>query len=812
MKKTLTGIIAVLLAVIMLPCSAFAANTFEKGNPKTFWGILYSNTADPAYFANAIYVREKDILEKGPIALAKEINTFLKSQPEGRRCINLTGSTTSLTKGLKNYFFMNEESVEYVKGNIDSLFKALKDLDTPVDYVIDDNESTILCYGIESKAIQVFKSETENVEQTIATKGHLYEDWIKEELIRIEKLPEYQNVLRPALEEAGYIFGDDYDLKYINIFPGAQEPRRTKFFESNPPEGADTAYSVFNYVLESQIFYGAYNEAVFDTIKKYYPDIKGSNYAAHTATGVVPVYNYQGSRTAPGTKGSRVGTGCSPVHYGSLKMIETNPPIGYPFDTYPNTAYNQLLIEMIKTADIVASMGDLKLMPWVGVRSWVDTVASAAYCNHYGTDYYIELILHCGLYDTDPYLIYNTEGTKQGDDFKELAKVFAQLGELVGFEDRKAIVPTVNQIPSWDQRYILSGMTANGKGVWRITPDLYTPGVSMENFVASSINGVTFKIGNQYVEFPKGSYIYTPDESVSEYGYWVITPDGTWPKEYRTTSDPLPDKAADTAPDHKPEGYLYESSNTMPDPDNYLKPVLDESLVRGGTQAPQTTPSTGDNEGEAQTDAPAATPVVPAQTLKLNPIMGAGAKTDVFTGTMPADMKGHWAQDSLANMMGIGVMQGTDIGMQPDRKINKAEFVAMLMRILGVTTTEYAGGFSDVKEDAWYADTISTAAAGGWIEADGGMLAPESDLTRAKMCAILVKALSLVAEDKGADFGDIYFLGTDIKNSVNIVSSLGLIQGYPDGTFKPNNICTRAETAVIFERILLMIPQMFGEK
>ena len=127
-------------------------------------------------------------------------------------------------------------------------------------------------------------------------------------------------------------------------------------------------------------------------------------------------------------------------------------------------------------------------------------------------------------------------------------------------------------------------------------------------------------------------------------------------------------------------------------------------------------------------------------------------------------------------------------------------------------STAYKGGYSDVAEGDWYADVMGTTASGGWIEDEDGLLNPTVDLTRAKMCVILAKALGVTSNGATSDFEDIYFLGAEAKDAVNAMSSLGIITGYPDGSFGPNNICTRAEVATIFERILLKIPEIFAAK
>ena len=199
--------------------------------------------------------------------------------------------------------------------------------------------------------------------------------------------------------------------------------------------------------------------------------------------------------------------------------------------------------------------------------------------------------------------------------------------------------------------------------------------------------------------------------------------------------------------------------------------------------------------------------------LILNPMKGSGAKVPLVTDALPADVSNHWAKHTLANMFAVGVMKGTENGMMPDSYVTKAEFLTMLARILGAQQIEYTGGIADVSEGSWYADVMNTAVAGGWIDADSvsGNAYPEIKLTRVEMCRILDNALNL--EDSNADltFTDSNLLvGANLKG-VAAVSRAGLIVGYDDGSFAPYGLLTRAETAVVFERLLKLIPTLFGE-
>ena len=464
--------------------------------------------------------------------------------------------------------------------------------------------------------------------------------------------------------------------------------------------------------------------------------------------------------------------------------IDERPPREWRYDTYLENGFNMAKVDLISLADAALS-ADGKATCWISNKGYV-----------YRTDYYTELLFHAGMMNPDPFLFWPGNMATLGDDLKHLDEVFVQLGELVGFEDRKSLVDDAKNAPVWDDRYILTGMSAGGKNVWRITPDLYAPGVTMENFLVDE-KAPAFRIGNQNVVFPKGSYIYEPEDKLSQYGYWVISPEGTRPEEYRDNKHPMPGAPVPEAEDGTPLGYMHEAATEMPD-------ELDLSRSKDKADAPVVTPDDGETSGETEIKE------VVVQTLELNPIRDFIDGNAVLREDLPKDIQGHWAEHTLSNMFAFGIMQGTGKGMEPDNQVSRAEFIAMLERILGAETIAYTGDIADVAADAWYADVMQTAVSGGWMDLDAvtGETNPESSISRADMCAILVRALTL-KETESIEFADSVVMPAKVKDNVSRVAAIGLIQGYEDGKFRPNGFLTRAETATVFERLLAEIPALF---
>lgn len=800
MKK----IISLTLCLILCMANVVHAETLKKGTPGTFFTTSYDENVDGYdHIMDRFYLTKTELESKGPKALAMIASQALKAMPKGRRIIQIQPTIThQLTANLDMGVFVSNADYQATYETIDGFFKELAATGAEVDYVFDDFEGGVSCYYFENKAIANFRQEGETIQESYTKHGDKYEPWIKQRLIELQETDLYQTKLKPMLEAEGFVFGDDYDLKYLNIFPGALEPRKSVFYDSNPPEGAADSHRIYN-TVGTQLCQQAYEETVFNVIKQYYPDIKFSNWGFTSKTGLIPTYDFNGNVTTALAEKPLVGANYTNIIcYSNYELtagnVKDNPPEGWRFEKYPLNGFGSFFLEYMNICDMQLSDHRDGFTVWITTRD-------VSYDN---TDYYNEMIFHTGMFNPDPYLYWaGATILKSGgaeiieSEYELIDNLLSQLDDLVGFEDRKSALTEVWQAPTWDQRYLLSGMTAGGRTVWRITPDLYTPGVTIENFLVSK-NTPKFRIGNQCIDFPAGSYIYTPEETLSQYGYWVISPEGTRPKEYRVDNIEMPAAPTD-AVDGLPAGYLYSEKGGMPDAQD-LANSKDrmEAASKGGLDKPSydDTDST-DVEQEVQ-----------KTELILNPLKGFGTKTPLVIETLPEDVNGHWAKHSLANMFALGIMQGTGTGMMPDSYITKAEFITMLERILGVQQIEYTGGISDVSTENWYANAINTAVSGGWIDVDiaSGSAYPDVKLTRAAMCKIIDNALNLEDSEEELTFTDSMLLVGETRKSVASVTDAGLIVGYADGSFGPNNLLTRAETAVVFERLLKLIPILFG--
>ena len=139
-----------------------------------------------------------------------------------------------------------------------------------------------------------------------------------------------------------------------------------------------------------------------------------------------------------------------------------------------------------------------------------------------------------------------------------------------------------------------------------------------------------------------------------------------------------------------------------------------------------------------------------------------------------------------------------DNTVRADGNVTRAEAVTMLVRLKGYPLTEGEEIFKDVKASAWYAPFISAAYKNNILEEKKGQaFRPDEKITRAEL-AQLISHLDKKNNAK-ASFPDI--AGHKYEAAINQSFGNKRIAGYPDGSFKPDNAITRAETARILNSL-----------
>ena len=191
-------------------------------------------------------------------------------------------------------------------------------------------------------------------------------------------------------------------------------------------------------------------------------------------------------------------------------------------------------------------------------------------------------------------------------------------------------------------------------------------------------------------------------------------------------------------------------------------------------------------------------------TDKITKIKMTSDKT-VYAGWKATDVPNYLNNDNHFAYI-VGYEDGT---VRPNANISRAEVAAIFFRLLkddvrddNLTANSV---FTDVALGKWYNKSISTMAKIGIVKGrTADTFVPNAPITRAEFAAICSRFDRSNVEIK-SDFNDIS--GHWAENEIRRAASLGWIQGYTDGSFKPDQNITRAEAASMINRMLHRLPE-----
>lgn len=147
--------------------------------------------------------------------------------------------------------------------------------------------------------------------------------------------------------------------------------------------------------------------------------------------------------------------------------------------------------------------------------------------------------------------------------------------------------------------------------------------------------------------------------------------------------------------------------------------------------------------------------------------------------------------------------------VQPEGNITRAEVAAILYRVMDAKCVEkYAtdkNTFADVDAFKWYNTYISTLAnAGVIVDSANGYFRPNEAITRAELAAMIAQ-FAKVDLTKSVSFNDV-LANHWASKEIAIAAKMGWINGYPDGSFRPDATITRAEMITMINRALNRVP------
>lgn len=168
------------------------------------------------------------------------------------------------------------------------------------------------------------------------------------------------------------------------------------------------------------------------------------------------------------------------------------------------------------------------------------------------------------------------------------------------------------------------------------------------------------------------------------------------------------------------------------------------------------------------------------------------------------DIENHWAKYEIVDFTNKGYLNGKpDGGFHPQDTITRAEFVKVINRMFGLTTTSGVT-FTDVPSGYWAKDEIDIAVTNGVAQGDGaGNFEPEKPITRQEAAKMIANYLNIsdLDHDKISKFPDYSQISYWAINEFEAVVEKGYIKGNDLGMLSPKSNMSRAEAVVMLGRI-----------
>lgn len=165
----------------------------------------------------------------------------------------------------------------------------------------------------------------------------------------------------------------------------------------------------------------------------------------------------------------------------------------------------------------------------------------------------------------------------------------------------------------------------------------------------------------------------------------------------------------------------------------------------------------------------------------------------------------EWAKVPIETLFKRGIINGVgERTFAPDSSVKREELVKMICKALKIEPIETNGtSFEDVNASHWAAGYISGAIKAGIIKGiSEKMFGLDEEITRQDIAVIIFRAIPDKAEVGNVLFSDMVQVADYAQDAVKALSSLKIINGFDDGTFRPDDKCTRAQAATIIYNVL----------
>ena len=525
MKKITACLLVLALLVALFPASTTSA---AKLGDKPFYFVNVSGgfgDLPNCYSMPMFYTYPMDADSKEPrvsyggtdniAEIAQKLKEDFNSRPAGTRYFQYCAMYTVLHAKAETVVYY-DVAKEMVKKWLESFLKEYSRIGGELDGIVIDLEY------IESHAyyLRDYYKGTRN-----KTKNErIYHEIVSD--------PRYKTQIRDALEDAGFKFFED---------PEGEKAEIWCTYSSEGQPGHENCYNIWNAVMDNREC-AAITEAVYDPLVKYYPNASVCDYQSGDFKGwVKSVDNFGAIRSwnlnKAGNTSNYNSYSTRPVKsfYGTDSAPNYQIPPSYNKAYYVPSSFQNIQFDVNLIKDMYTSTDNGNISLWVAdylynieSEEW-DVELEGSVTTYSDTPYYSELVYHYSLMDPKPLLGFAVQSRifKHGGEYETcirvLSELMVELTRVAGASDRKPIWTKSN----WSGGYILSGMYAAGRNIWRLTPD--TTLVSLKDFKVAG-DDPTFSVDGLTIRFPGGKII--EDSKISEVGscgYWIETPADVYP-------------------------------------------------------------------------------------------------------------------------------------------------------------------------------------------------------------------------------------------------------------------------------------------
>jgi hypothetical protein len=190
--------------------------------------------------------------------------------------------------------------------------------------------------------------------------------------------------------------------------------------------------------------------------------------------------------------------------------------------------------------------------------------------------------------------------------------------------------------------------------------------------------------------------------------------------------------------------------------------------------------------------------------------MTASGMTVPVSAASFSDTDDHWAESAIERWEAYDVVQGSDGKFNPNNDMTRAELATVISRLLGLTE-KAENTFSDVSDDAWYADSILKCAAAGIMQGNGVGANPNGTVTRQEATVMLARALGIEPVSGEAGFNDSGNVADWAAGYVKAMTDKGIINGVGDNSFAPTADINRASVVTILDKSISTYANKAGE-